>query len=63
MIKIPKNQILWMTICEEDGVPKQVITSDQMRNKYFLYNINEDGSLIKIETAATPIFQKDILKK
>lgn len=43
MIKVPKNQILWMTICEEGGVPRQVITSDQMRNKYFLYNINEDG--------------------
>jgi hypothetical protein len=63
MIKVPKNQILWMTIREEGGNPKQIITSDQMRGKYFLYDINEDGSLIKIETAVTPVFKKDILKK
>ena len=63
MIKAPKNQILQTTICEEGGKPRQVITSDQMRSKYFLYNINEDESLTKIETAATPIFKKDISKK
>ena len=63
MIKIPKNQILWMTIYKEGGIPRQVITSDQMRSKYFLYDINDDESLTKIETAATPNFKKDISKK
>lgn len=63
MIKIPKNQIRWVTICEEGGKPRQIITSDQARSKYYLYDINEDESLTKIETATTPIFKKDILNK
>lgn len=63
MIVIPKNQILWVTNYESGDKPKQIITSDQIRSKYFLYDINEDDSLTKIETATIPIFKKDILNK
>lgn len=63
MIEVPKNQILWVMICEEGGKPRQAITSDQMRSKYYLYDIGEDDSLTKIETSSTPIFKKDITNK
>ena len=60
-IKIPKNQILWVTYKDEYDKTKQIITSDEMRKKYYLYNVSEDGSLIKIETNDSPIFEKKIL--
>ena len=60
-IKIPKNQILWVTYKDERNNIKQVITSDEMRKKYYLYNVSEDGSLTKIETNDSPIFEKKIL--
>lgn len=63
MIKVPKNQKLWVTNNDENGNPKQIITSDQIQSKYFLYNIENDGSLIKIETAFQPIFKKDMFNK
>ena len=55
-IKVPKNQILWVTY-GENGVAKYAVTSDIIRSKYFLYEINGD-KLIKIETAKHPIFKK-----
>ena len=60
-IKIPKNQILWVTYKDEHGNTKQIITSDEMRKKYYLYNVSEDRSLTKIETNDSPIFEKKIL--
>lgn len=60
-IKIPKNQILWVTYKDEHNNIKQIITSDEMRKKYYLYDVAEDGSLTKIETNDSPIFEKSIL--
>lgn len=60
-IKIPKNQILWVTYKDERNNIKQVITSDEMRKKYYLYDVTEDGLLTKIETNDSPIFEKKIL--
>lgn len=60
-IKIPKNQILWVTYKDERNNIKQVITSDEMRKKYYLYDVTEDGLLTKIETNNSPIFEKKIL--
>lgn len=56
-IKTPKNQIVWMRY-NIDGVPKYLVTSDQMRNRYSLYQINEDGSVDKLKTSATPCFKE-----
>jgi hypothetical protein len=60
-LKIPKNQILWVTIRNESGDIKQVITSDEMRHKHYLYDVAADGSLTKIETNDQPIFTKSII--
>lgn len=58
--KIPKNQTLWVTYKDEHGKTKQIITSDEMRKKYYLYDVAKDGSLTKIETNDSPVFEKKI---
>ena len=55
--KTPKNQILWMTY-KVDGVPKYLVTSNKVRNKYNLYRVNKDGSLDKVKSSATPMFKE-----
>lgn len=60
-IKIPKNQIQWVTITDEGGTIKQIITSDDLRRKYYLYNVSEDGALTKIETNSQPVFDKCLI--
>lgn len=60
-IKLPKNHIHWVTIKDESDTIKQIITSDELRRKYYLYNVAEDGSLTKIETNDRPIFDKSLI--
>lgn len=60
-IKLPKGQILWMSLWDEENNVKQIVTSDGLRNKYHLYDVAEDGSVIKIETNDEPIFEKSII--
>lgn len=61
--QVPKNQILWEVLQDEHGVPKQIITSDEMRKKYFLYDVEENGKLTKIETGNTPNFEKRFIQR
>lgn len=60
-IKIPKNQIHWVTLKDANGNTKQIITSDELRRKYYLYDVASDGSLAKIEINDQPIFEKSII--
>lgn len=60
-IKLPKGQIKWVTLKDESGQIKQIITSDDLRRKYYLYNVAADGSLTKIETNDQPKFEKSII--
>lgn len=60
-IKIPKNQIQWVTHMDAHGNVKQIITSDELKRKYYLYDVAPDGSLTKIETNDQPIFEKSIV--
>ena len=55
--KIPKGQIHWETICDVKDNPLQIITSDLMQEKWFLYNVSGE-KLTKIETASKPMFEK-----
>lgn len=57
-MKIPKNQKLWVTYYDKTNNPIYLITSDTQRTKYFLYSIDGNGELNKIETSAQPIFKK-----
>lgn len=59
---IPKGQIHWESLCNVNGGPiKQIVTSDETKKKWYLYNVNDDGTLTKIETKDSPVFDKSIL--
>ena len=57
-IKIPKNHILWLTYYDEEHNPQYVVTSDQQRNKYFLYKVLKDFTLDKLKTSVKPNFKE-----
>lgn len=59
MFKLPKGQTHWETQRDVDGNIIQIITSDELRRKYYLYNV-DGNTLTKIETNDIPIFQKRI---
>ena len=56
-IKIPNNQILWLTHTK-DGVPQYIITSDLQRTKYILYKVLKDFALEKLKTSVNPCFKE-----
>lgn len=59
-MKIPNGQRLWETIYDTKGKPKWAITSDLVRSKYYLYNI-QGPKIAKVKTAASPgEFSKEI---
>ena len=57
-IKIPKNQILWLTYCDQEHNPQYVVTSDQQRNRYTLYKVLKDYMLEKLKTSIRPMFRE-----
>lgn len=57
-IKLPKNQILWLTYNTTDGEPQYVVTSDLQRTKYYLYKVDKDGGLTKVKTSVKPTFKE-----
>jgi hypothetical protein len=56
-IKTPKNHILWLTYFT-DGKPEYAVTSDSNRNRYYLYKVNEDGSVERLKSSTTPCFNE-----
>ena len=57
-IKVPKNQILWLTYNTTDGKPQYVVTSDSQRAKYTLHKVDKDGGLTKVKTSVKPTFKE-----
>ncbi len=53
---IPKAQKLWVTYIKEE-TPIFVITSDTARNNYYLYSVNQNNKLEKVETRKQPVFK------
>lgn len=53
-IKFPKGEVVWVRYCDTKGNPVFVITSKESRDYYYLYEVNEDGSLKKLGKAKTP---------
>lgn len=53
-VKYPKNESVWVTICDKEGDPAYLITSKQTRDFYFIYEINRDGSLTKLGKSKNP---------
>ena len=64
-VKIPKNQMLWVSYYDSKGNPVKIITSDPLRSKYYLYKIaGENGEkLEKVKTAASPAEFEDEVGK
>lgn len=56
--KIPKGHILWVTYNDKDGQPKYIVTSDKIRDTYYLYSVKKDGSLTKVKSAKQPVFKE-----
>ena len=52
-INIPENERNWETYWEYDK-PKFVITSDKIREEYYLYSVDNHLKLKKIETNDNP---------
>lgn len=52
-INIPKNEKRWESYWEYDK-PKFIITSDRFRDEYYLYSVDENLKLKKIETQENP---------
>lgn len=59
-IKVPRGQIIQELLCDEDDNLLQVVTSDEFRRKFNLYNVAKDGALVKIETGDNPMFDKKV---
>lgn len=55
-MKVPKNQIHWVTYTDSKGNPVKIITSDSLRSKYYLYKITGENckKLEKVKTAVSP---------
>ena len=52
-IKYPKNEILWVTY-EKEERPIAIITSKELRDMYYLYKVNIDGSVERIARSPDP---------
>ena len=59
-IKVPRGQIIQELLCDENDNLLQVVTSDEFRRKFNLYNVVKDGTLTKIETGDNPMFEKKV---
>ena len=57
-IKVPRNQIIQEILRDENNSLLQVVTSDELRRKFHLYNVEKDGALTKVESGDSPKFEK-----
>lgn len=59
-MKLPKGQLLWETICDENGRVKWAICSDAMRSVYILYKVY-GSEMKKVKSAKSPAeFEKTV---
>jgi len=59
-IKIPRGHICWESIYDSNHVLKQIVTSDEICKKFYLYDV-KDGNLTKVEANSSPVFKNKIL--
>lgn len=53
-MKYPKNEIVWMTYYDSAGALQFFVTSKAARDYYFLYEVREDQSYVKLGKARSP---------
>ena len=51
--KIPKNELLWVTHYDSRGSPRFFITSNADRERYYIYEIKEDG-VVRLGSGQSP---------
>ena len=57
-VKIPRGEKLWVSVLDAEQTRRlQIVTSNALRTKYYLYNVDSDGKLAKIETNDNPMFK------
>lgn len=56
-IKIPKGQIWWESYLK-NGELRYIVTSNELRNKYYLYSVLSDGKLNKVANNSIPTFKQ-----
>lgn len=61
-IQIPKNELRCESYWENDK-PIFIVTSDKIRDQYFLYKIDDDLNIKKIETKDKPTAFKKYIKR
>lgn len=58
-VKPPRGEQLLLSVWNEDYTKlHQIVTSNAIRTKYYLYNVGEGDKLTKIETQDAPVFDK-----
>ena len=61
LVGIPSSQEVCVYQYSADKVLRQVITRDIYADKFFLYNVDENLKVKKIETSRSPMkFKKDM---
>ena len=60
-IKIPKNEILWITQLSADS-KQYIITSTKDRSTYILYSVDNSGNITKIKKGKEPTELYDTIK-
>jgi len=53
-IRYPKGETIWVTYHNTDGVPIYFISSKPSREIYYLYEIQPDGSIKKLQKSKSP---------
>lgn len=57
-IKYPKGQYLKLTYIVE-GIPIYVVTREHDKfGKFYLYQVNADGSVLKLKSKESPLFDE-----
>lgn len=57
-IKVPKNQILWLTYYNDNQEPQYIVTSDIQKTKYILYKVLKDYTIEKVKISKEPTFRE-----
>ena len=53
-MKYPKNEIVWVSYHDKSGAMRFFMTSKQLRDVYFLYEVNDDLTYVKLGKSKSP---------
>lgn len=56
---IPEDEQTWVSYLDANGQKRFVVTSGAYREKYFLYEVKENGSVKKLGEDASPVYLED----